>query len=73
MFGRNVEGKELPAERELVRLALPRRVYTQAHVNYVSEVISEMFDRRESATGLRITKQAPFLRHFTAEFERLGD
>lgn len=69
MFGRNVDGKEVPADRELVRLALPRRVYTQAHVNYVAEVIHEMFDRRDQARGLRITKQAPFLRHFTAHFE----
>jgi tryptophanase len=52
-----------------VRLALPRRVYTQAHVNYVCEVIAEMFRNREQVRGLRIKKQAPFLRHFTAEFE----
>lgn len=69
MFGRHVDGQELPADRELVRLALPRRVYTQAHVNYVADVIWEMHDRREEARGLRITKQAPFLRHFTAHFE----
>ncbi|HEY3782537.1 MAG TPA: tryptophanase [Fimbriimonadaceae bacterium] len=69
MFGHHKDGKEIPADRELVRLALPRRVYTQAHVNYVAEVISEMFDVREQAKGLRITKQAPLLRHFTAEFE----
>jgi tryptophanase len=69
MFGRHKDGEEIPADRELVRLALPRRVYTQAHVNYVAEVISEMFDVRQHARGLRITKQAPLLRHFTAEFE----
>lgn len=72
MFGRHENGVEIPADRELVRLALPRRVYTQAHVNYVAEVINDMYDRREEAVGLRITKQAPFLRHFTAEFETLA-
>lgn len=71
MFGRNVGGHEVPAERELVRMALPRRVYTQAHVNYVCEVVAQMWERRETVKGLRIVKQAPFLRHFTAEFERL--
>ncbi len=71
MFGRNVDGREIPAERELVRLAMPRRVYTQAHVNYIGEVIAEMFTERESVRGLKISKQAPFLRQFTAEFERV--
>ncbi|HVT14538.1 MAG TPA: tryptophanase [Fimbriimonadaceae bacterium] len=69
MFGRNVDGVEHPADRELVRLALPRRVYTQAHVLYVCESIAEMFRERESVRGMRITRQAPFLRHFTAELE----
>jgi tryptophanase len=68
MFGRSVDGEERPAGQDLVRLALPRRVYTQAHVNYVCEVFAELFARREEARGLRITRQAPFLRHFTAEF-----
>jgi len=71
MFGRNVDGVEHPADRELVRLAMPRRVYTQAHVNYVADVIGEMYDRRGEARGLRLSYQAPFLRHFTAKFERL--
>lgn len=69
MFGRCVDGVEHGADRELVRLALPRRVYTQAHVNYVADVIAEMFDKRSEARGLRIVKQAPFLRHFTAELQ----
>lgn len=68
MFGRNVDGVEVPATQELVRLALPRRVYTQAHVNYVGEVIAEMYKARDSVRGLKMVKQAPFLRHFTAEF-----
>ncbi len=73
MFGRLVDEKELPADRELVRLALPRRAYTQAHVNYVFEILAEMYEDRDSVRGLRIVRQAPFLRHFTAEFERLAD
>ncbi len=72
MFGRNVDGVEMGADRELVRLALPRRVYTQAHVNYVADVIAEMYDKRSEAKGLRIVKQAPYLRHFTAELEPVG-
>jgi tryptophanase len=71
MFGRNIDGQETPAERELVRLALPRRVYTQAHVNYVADTLTELYQHRSSATGLRIVRQAPFLRHFTAHFEKL--
>ncbi len=72
MFGRNVDGVEVPAERELVRLAMPRRVYTQAHVNYVAEVFLAMWADRDSVSGLRMTKQSPFLRHFTAHFEPLA-
>jgi tryptophanase len=71
MFGRNVNGEEVPADRELVRLALPRRVYTQAHITYVAEALAEIYQERKRATGLRIIQQAPFLRHFTAKLERL--
>lgn len=67
MFGRSIDGREYPAERELVRLAMPHRVYTQAHVNYVCEVIAEMFEERSRVQGLRITRQSPILRHFTAD------
>ena len=56
---------------ELVRLALPRRVYTQSHVDYLVEVIQEVWNRRESIGGFRFTYQAPTLRHFTARFEPL--
>lgn len=69
MFGRNVNGEEIPADRELVRLAMPRRVYTQAHVNYLGDVFTEVWADRENVKGLQITQQAPFLRHFTAHFE----
>lgn len=69
MFGRSLDGMEQPAGQELVRLALPRRVYTQAHVNYVLEVFERVFAGRDEARAMRIVKQAPLLRHFTAEFE----
>jgi tryptophanase len=62
-------GEALPARQELVRLALPRRVYTQSHVDYVVEAILNVFDRRQSVTGYRIVEAARFLRHFTARFE----
>jgi tryptophanase len=57
---------------ELVRLAIPRRVYTQSHIDYVVEVIIDVFRRRETIRGLRFTYEAPMLRHFTARFARLG-
>jgi tryptophanase len=57
------------ATMDLVRLAIPRRVYTQSHVDYVVEVILEVWRRREQIRGLALTHQAPFLRHFTARFQ----
>jgi len=69
MFGtRHPDGTESPAPMELVRLAIPRRTYTQSHVDYVGEVIREVAGRREQLRGLRIVEQAPWLRHFTARF-----
>ena len=70
MFGkRNVEtGEEEPGPRELVRLAIPRRVYTQSHVDYIVEVVEEVFRRRERLKPFCILEQAPFLRHFTAQY-----
>jgi tryptophanase len=71
MFGRvDKDGNETPAPRELVRLAFPRRVYTQSHFDYVIEVLDHVFTHRASIAPHRITKQAPFLRHFTAHFAR---
>ncbi|GIV10751.1 MAG: tryptophanase [Fimbriimonadales bacterium] len=64
-------GEERPAPRELVRLAIPRRVYTQSHVDYVVEVILETYRRREQLRGYRITWQTPFLRHFSCHFEQV--
>ena len=57
------------AKMDLVRLAIPRRVYTQSHVDYVVEVILEVWKARESIRGLKLTYEAPFLRHFTAKLQ----
>ncbi len=73
MFGRrdSQTGEETPAAMELVRLAIPRRVYTQSHIDYVVEAILEVHERREHLRGFRIIYQTPFLRHFSARFEPL--
>lgn len=69
MAGRDpTTGAERPARLELVRLAIPRRVYTQSHMDYVVEAVLEVHDRRESLRGYRITEEPPFLRHFSATF-----
>ncbi len=57
------------ATMDLVRLAIPRRVYTQSHIDYVIEVILEVWQRRAQIRGLELTHEAPFLRHFTARFK----
>jgi tryptophanase len=57
------------AKMDLVRLAIPRRVYTQSHVDYVIEVVLAVWKRREQVRGMKLTHQAPFLRHFTAYLE----
>ena len=57
------------ATMDLVRLAIPRRVYTQSHIDYVVEVILRVWERREQIKGMRLTYEAPFLRHFTAHLE----
>lgn len=70
MFGKYDEsGKLIPAAMELVRLAIPRRVYTQSHIDYVVETFGGLLHQRFDATGFRITSEPPFLRHFTARFE----
>ena len=72
MFGRrNSDGTFVPAKNELVRLAIPRRVLTQSHVEYVIEVMVEIKKKKETLRGLRIVEESPFLRHFTAKFEPL--
>jgi tryptophanase len=74
MFGRRVPetGEETPAPMELVRLAIPRRVYTQSHIDYVVEAILELWKRRADVSGYRFVEQTPVLRHFTARFEEVG-
>jgi tyrosine phenol-lyase len=72
MFGaRNAAGVEQPARIELVRLALPRRVYTQSHVDYVVEVVRHVHAGRAALRGLRMLEQPERLRHFSARFEPL--
>ncbi len=60
------------AQMDLVRLAIPRRVYTQSHIDYLVEVILEVWKKRASIRGMKITHQAPFLRHFTAHLQPIG-
>ncbi len=73
MFGRYDENGELvPAPMELVRLAIPRRVYTQSHIDYVIETFAEITKEKEQSKGIKITKEPEFLRHFTAHFERIN-
>jgi tryptophanase len=57
------------AKMDLVRLAIPRRVYTQSHIDYVVEIILEVWKNRHKIKGMRLTYEAPFLRHFTAKLE----
>ncbi len=71
MFGRQSDGGERPAMMDLVRLAMPRRVYTQAHADYVVEVFGEIVASRRELRGLKIVEQPQRLRHFTARFEPL--
>ena len=73
MFGRRdaETGVETAARSELVRLAIPRRVYTQSHIDYVVEVICGVWNERDRLRGFRFAYQAPVLRHFTARFEAL--
>ncbi len=71
MFGRQPDGSEVPAAMELVRLAIPRRTYTQSHIDYVIEVCEEVARRASSFRGYVITKEPAALRHFTSEFAPL--
>jgi len=73
MFGKTdpASGRTIYPELEMVRLAIPRRVYTNMQIAYVAESIRELYDRRETIRGLTMTYEAPVLRHFTARFEEL--
>jgi tryptophanase len=71
MFGRHPDGSETAAAMDLVRLAIPRRVYTQSHIDYVAEAVLYVAAGRDALRGYRIVESAPVLRHFTARFERI--
>ena len=71
MFGRRPDGTEEPAAMDLVRLAIPRRTYTQSHIDYVIEVVTSVAASAAQLPGYRIAEEAPALRHFTARFEPL--
>jgi tryptophanase len=72
MFGSyDAEGKLIPARMELVRLAIPRRVYTQSHMDYVIETFEGILAGQAKTPGYKITWEPPFLRHFTARFEEV--
>ncbi len=72
MFGKyGKDGNTISPAMELVRLAIPRRVYTQSHIDYVAEVIIEVFKNREKLKGYKIIYEAPMLRHFTAKFKKI--
>jgi tryptophanase len=70
MFGKtDEEGNHIAPNMELVRLAIPRRVYTKSHIEYTAEAVIEVFNKREHLKGMKIIWQAPYLRHFTAKFD----
>jgi tryptophanase len=71
MFGRRPDGTEAPAAMDLVRLAVPRRTYTQSHVDYVIEVAASVAARAGELGGYEIVEEPPQLRHFTARFRPL--
>ncbi len=72
MFGKYDEhGNHVAPKNELVRLAIPRRVYTQSHIDYVIDVFDDIVEMKNQARGLEIVYEPPFLRHFTARFKRL--
>ena len=68
MFGRQPDGSEIPAALDLVRLAMPRRVYTQAHGDYVVEAFEHLAIIKDQIKGYKIIQEPPALRHFTADF-----
>lgn len=71
MFGRHPDGSEHPAAMDLVRLAIPRRTYTQSHADYIVEAFEELAQSKEQLTGYRISWEPNLMRHFTCKFERL--
>ena len=72
MFGRQPDGSEVPAAMELVRLAIPRRTYTQSHIDYVIEVVTAVARHADRLKGYAMVDEPPALRHFTARFSPIG-
>jgi tryptophanase len=72
MFGRHPDGSESPAAMDLLRLAIPRRTYTQSHIDYCIEVVRWVAERAGDLRGYRIVDEPPALRHFTARFAPLA-
>ena len=72
MFGRQPDGSEQAAAMDLVRLAIPRRVYTQSHIDYVAEMVATVKEIAWGLRGYKIVYEPPVLRHFTARFEPLA-
>jgi len=73
MFGKkDKDGNHIAPPMELVRFAIPRRVYTQSHIDYVVEVVAEVFNNKDKLKGLEFTYEAPMLRHFTAKFKPIN-
>ena len=72
MFGLHPDGTETPAALDLVRLAIPRRVYTQSHIDFVAEAVIHVAGMRDGLRGYRITSAPKALRHFTASFAPLA-
>ncbi len=72
MFGRAPDGSESPAAMDLVRLAMPRRVYTQSHADYIVEVFEELLSMKDNLVGYKIVDEPPMMRHFTAKFAPLN-
>jgi tryptophanase len=74
VFGKtDREGNEQPGRMDLLRMAIPRRVYTQSHIEHVIDTIVKVWRRRERIRGLELVYQAPSLRHFTARLRRTGE
>ena len=71
MFGMQPDGTEKAAHMDLVRLAIPRRTYTQSHADYIIEIFAELADNKDNLTGYKITKQPDLMRHFTCHFAPL--
>ena len=72
MFGKyDDKGELIPATNELVRLAIPRRVYTQSHIDYVLDIFDDILKLKNQTQGYKITYEPPFLRHFTARLDKL--